>query len=133
MPFQARQLVAICGLVAMTNAASAACAVDERELKAKLGNAGFLIDDSLVPVSRPEPPKFPSVAVNWAIGGQVDILQIIAPNGAVADRVVLCAEPFGYFQPNALAWAKNFAFAPLPKDVPEKYRVYFLTVRFKLR
>lgn len=65
----------------------------------------------LKPAVRPEQPlEFLDLALRVGFEGDVVVLLAIAPDGTVVDRVITCADPFGYFEPQVLDWAKGFRF-----------------------
>ena len=135
MPLQARILILLALLLSSTSWAKSACELDLRDIEAKLGAAGiWVVPGGETPVKTPEgKPEFSDVALETGVDGQVKLLLLVAPDGAVADRVVLCAEPFGYFQPAVLEWAKRYAYPPIPTSAPRPYpyRAVLLTVNFR--
>lgn len=131
MPLQTRALTALAFAASLTGAANAECAIDQREIKTKLAALGFA-ENTGEPISKAtREPEFSDVALGTGTDGEVGVLLIIAPDGKVADRVVLCAQPFGYFQPAVLDWTKGFAFAPLPAGAAPQWRSYTVFARFR--
>ena len=78
----------------------------------------------------PQPLEFLDLAEEAGFEGKVVVLLVIAPDGAILDRVITCASPFGYFEPQVLDWVKGYKFGPLPADMPVHYRRYIITVNF---
>lgn len=96
--------------------------------------AGIEYDPALEPVSHPqEKLKFSDLAENAQHEGMVIVLLLVAADGTVADRVIVCAEPFGYFEAGVLDWTKGFSFAPIAKGTPDHYRSYLVKTQFLLR
>lgn len=98
--------------------------------------AGIEIDEGLEPVEHPQDElKFSDLAEDTQreIEGTVMVLLLVGTDGAVVDRVIVCAEPFGYFEASVLDWTKGFGFAPIAKGTPERYRSYLVKARFLFR
>ena len=137
MPLQIRRLAAALSLVLLAGGARAAaepCAMNIDNIAREATKIGIDMSRKLEPVQRGiEEPKFAKIAQALEMEGDVVVLMVIGRNGAVADQVVLCAEPFGYFEPAVLSWSKDFRFEPLAADAKPHYRGHILTVKFRFR
>ncbi len=95
---------------------------------------GIERSEALQPSKRPkEKLKFLDLAANAGFEGTVAVLLIIAPEGHIVDRVVICSNPFGYFEAGVLDWARDFGFTPLPPEAPQVLRGWVLTAKFRLQ
>lgn len=137
MPLQIRRLAAAAVLAALAGGAQAAeppCAMDIANIAREATKIGIDMSHELKPVQRGiEEPKFARIAEALEMEGDVAVLMVIGRNGAVADQVVLCAEPFGYFEPALLSWTKDFRFEPVKAEAQPRYRGYVMTVHFRYR
>ncbi len=141
MPLQARIAAGLLALIAAV-APAAARDVCEKSLvnsdpfwnaltASGLATPGAM-DEEFKPTARPpEPMEFLDLAKKAGFEGRVIVLLVVAHDGSIADRVILCAAPFGYFEPEVLDWSKGFRFAPLEAGMPERYRFYQVRVNFK--
>ena len=95
---------------------------------------GIQMSDDIEPVSRSDDGmKFGAVAEALGVEGEVVTLLLIGRDGAVADQVVLCGEPFGYFEATALPWSQSFRFSAVAGGAGPRYRGYIVTVKFRFR
>ena len=137
MQLQAGVAAAVLALLSTASAAPAKCKWDPiqgEKYEASLKAAGIEVVGDLKPTQKPkEKLRFLDLAETAAFEGVVIVMFVIAPDGTLADRVVLCSDPFGYFEPGVLDWAKDYRFPPLAAGAPEHYRASSLSVHFRLR
>ncbi len=96
--------------------------------------AGIEYDRNMEPTERPAKDlEFLDLAEEAGFEGTVFVMLLVAATGDVADRVVVCAEPYGYFEAGVLDWTKGFKFAPLPSGTPDHYRAFVVRASFRIR
>lgn len=110
--------------------AYAQCNVTGSEVNEKLGAVGIVHYEGEA-LRKPPRPTFPDVALAADTAGDVVLLLIISQAGKVVDRVVLCSEPFGYFEPSLLESVKGFEFSPLAATDPQTLRWQMITSQFR--
>ena len=72
------------------------------------------------------PPRYPSVAADWNIGGHVILLVDVAADGSVTDVVVESSNPAGVFDQVTLDAVRAWKFTPAienGKPVARRFRV----------
>lgn len=135
MQLQIRALAAAalaCG--AWTGTVEAACTVDRPALAAKLDTVGVaLLSEPPLGAKPPPKLKFPKIAELNIVSGEVSVLLLVKRDGTIADRVVVCADPFGYFEHAVLSWAAEFAFTPASAEDKALYRGVIVRATFRFK
>lgn len=124
---------ALAAILAAGAAAADECEIDSEAIQAQAAKVGIEMGEHTKVQDRGGDPHFSDLAEALAMQGRVSALLLIGRDGAVADQVVLCSEPFGYFEPAVLTWAKNFRFEALAGDSGPRFRGYLVTVNFRFK
>ena len=134
MPLQIPALAAaLAAIFAVGSAAADECEIDSDAIRAQAAKIGIEMGEHTKVQDRGGDPHFSDLAEALAMQGRVSALLLIGRDGAVADQVVLCSQPFGYFEPAVLTWSKDFRFEALAGESGPRFRGYLVTVNFRYR